>query len=99
MFCAKLILEVRTMKLKPMPVALYTGFFVAAMHLLWSVVVALGLGQVYLDWILGLHFIKNPFVVAPFDVGTMISLLIVTFIAGCIVGWVSTICWNKMIKK
>lgn len=82
-----------------MTVALYTGLFVAAMHLVWSLLVALGLGQLYLDWILGLHFIRNPYVVMPFDFGTMIALLVVTFVVGFVLGWVGTICWNKMVKK
>jgi hypothetical protein len=87
------------MKFKPMTVALYTGFFVSALHLLWSLMVALGVGQVYLDWILGLHFIKNPFVVMPFDLSTMLVLVVFTFVVGFILGWVGTICWNKMVKK
>lgn len=84
------------MKFKPMTVALYTGFFLAAFHLLWSLMVALGVGQTYLDWILRLHFVKNPFVVMPFDLNTMITLVVFTFIVGFIVGWVGTMCWNKM---
>jgi hypothetical protein len=87
------------MKLKPFPVALYTGLFVSGMHFLWSLMVASGLGQWYLDWILGLHFIQSPFVVKPFDFGTMLILLVFTFIVGFIVGWVSTLCWNKIVKK
>lgn len=87
------------MKFKPMTVALYTGCFIAALHLLWSLIVAFGFGQAYLDWILGLHFIKNPLVVMPFDLTTMITLVVLTFIIGFILGWVGTICWNKMVKK
>lgn len=87
------------MKLKPMTVAIYTGFFVAALHFIWSLMVAFGMGQAYLDWILGLHFIKNPFVVMPFSLGTMIVLLVFTFVVGFILGWVGTIYWNKLSKK
>lgn len=87
------------MKLKPMDAALYTGVFVASIHAVWSIVVALGLGQVYLDWILGLHFIRNPFVVMPFQFSTALVLIVVTFGVGYILGWVGSIFWNKMIKK
>lgn len=87
------------MTFKPMTVAVYTGLFVAAFHLIWSLLVALNLGQAYLDWILGLHFIENPYVVRPFDFGTMFMLLVVTFVVGFVVGWVATICWNKMMKS
>lgn len=87
------------MKLKPMTVAVHTGLFVSAIHFIWSLMVAIGLGQTYLDWILGLHFIQNPFVVMPFSLGTMITLLVVTFVAGFVLGWIGTVCWNKTVKK
>lgn len=87
------------MKLKPRAVALYTGLFVAGIHFIWSLMVAIGLGQIYLDWILGLHFIENPFIVMPFNLGAMVMLLVVTFLVGYILGWVGTICWNKIEKK
>jgi len=87
------------MKFNPKTVALYTGMLFAAIHLVWSLMVAVGLGQIYLDWVLGLHFITNPFVVGPFNVVTMIILLAFTFTVGYMLGWVSTICWNKMVKK
>ena len=87
------------MKLKPMAVAVYTGLFVATLHFVWSLMVVSGLSQLYLDWILGLHFLNNPFVVVPFSFSVMIMLLVVTFVVGFILGWVGTICWNKMIKK
>ncbi len=87
------------MKLTPITVAIYTGLFVAALHFLWSLMVAFGLGQIYLDWILGLHFIENPYVVVPFNLSTMIMLLVFTFVVGFILGWVGTVCWNKMIKR
>lgn len=87
------------MKFIPMTVAIYTGLITAGLHLLWSILVALGIGQVYLDWILGLHFIENPYIVKPFNFGTMVMLLLVTFVAGFVLGWVGTIFWNRMVKK
>ncbi len=88
----------KKMKFKPMTVAVYTGLFVAALHLVWSAIVALGMGPAYLDWIFGLHFIQNPFVVLPFDLATMATLLTFTFAVGFVLGWVGTVCWNKMTK-
>ncbi|MGD0523097.1 MAG: hypothetical protein ABSA43_00850 [Candidatus Microgenomates bacterium] len=87
------------MKFKPLTVALYTSLLFAGLDLVWSMVVALGLGQTYLDWILKLQFIQNPYVVMPFNLGTMITLLMVTFGVGFVLGWVGTICWNKMAEK
>lgn len=82
-----------------MTVALYTGLFASAIHFIWSLMVAFGVGQSYLDWILGLHFIQNPFIIMPFNLGAMIALLIFTFVVGYILGWVGTVCWNKLAKK
>lgn len=87
------------MKLRPMTIALYTGLLVSSLHLIWSVMVALGLGQIYLDWILGLHYVTNPYEVMPFNVGTMITLLVFTFMVGFVLGWLGTIGWNKLMKK
>lgn len=82
-----------------MAVAMYTGFFVAGLHLVWSLIVFFGMGQLYLDWILGLHFINNPFMVVPFNFSVMIMLLVVTYVVGFVLGWVGAHCWNKMSKK
>lgn len=87
------------MTFKPMTVALYTGLLVSALHLIWSLMVAFGIGQTYLDWILRLHFIKNPLVVLPFSLNTMIMLLVFTFAVGFILGWTGTVIWNKMAKN
>lgn len=75
---------------------LVVGVFTGGMHLLWSLVVAFGLAQVFMDWIYGLHFMNNPFVITPFSFGQMVFLVIVTFVFGYLGGWVFAVVWNNL---
>lgn len=84
--------------LKENQVALMVGLVAGGVHLLWSIMIALGLGQVYLDFILGLHMVNNPFVVGPFNLGTTVMLVLVTFVIGYVLGWVFAYLWNRLIK-
>jgi len=92
--------EVRKVKkLDSNQMGLATGGFVAGIHFLWSLLVALGVAQVLLDWIFSLHFVNNPYRVHPFDLVTCVTLLIVTFIVGYLLGWISTWLWNLTVKE
>ncbi len=84
------------MKLKVGSTALVLGVFVALMHAIWMLVVYLGLGQLYLDWILGLHLVSNPYMVMPFDFGTALWLIVFTFLVGYVMGWAFALIWNKL---
>lgn len=67
---------------------LIVGFFMAIVHIVWSLMVLGGVGQNFLDWIFGLHMISNPITVGIFGWGTAIYLWVVVFIIGYIAGWV-----------
>ncbi|OHA61621.1 MAG: hypothetical protein A2556_00810 [Candidatus Vogelbacteria bacterium RIFOXYD2_FULL_44_9] len=68
------------------------------MHLVWGVVVALGLGQVFLNFIFGLHMLNVPIIVMPFDLVKAVTLVIVTFVVGYFFGWFMAFFWNKCFK-
>ncbi len=87
------------MKLDPQKTGLVLGSFFGVMHLLWSLMVALGFAQNYMDWIFSLHFLDNPFSVNAFDLITAIILLVVASIAGFIFGWIFATVWNYWQKK
>jgi hypothetical protein len=72
------------------------GSFLAFMHLVWSVLVATGLAQAYLNFIFNLHMIANPFQVQAFSLGRAAGLIIVTFLIGYAFGCVFAWFWNKM---
>jgi hypothetical protein len=86
------------MKLKLGSTGMTVGFFVALMHAVWMLMIFLGLGQLYLDWIFGLHLISNPFTVQPFNFGSGLTLIVFTFVVGYVMGWAFAFIWNKLHK-
>ncbi len=70
--------------------------FIVAVHIVWSIIVALGWGQALLDFIAMLHFIENPPHVGLFNIGTAVILWIVAGIVGYIIGFVFATMWNKV---
>lgn len=86
------------MKLNPSKVALTLGVFFGGFHLLWSILVALGLAQGLLGFIFGLHMLANPYQVTGFDVSKAGILIVITFAVGYVVGLVFANVWNKVHK-
>lgn len=85
-------------KLDKNKIGLFTGGTIAFFNLVWSILVVLGIAQVLLDFVFSLHFLNNPFVVSTFDPIKFLTLLIVTFVSGYVIGWASTFLWNKLIN-
>jgi len=83
-------------KLNVRSTALMFGTFAALVHIIWSLVVFLGFAKSYLDWMLGLHFLNNPFRVAPFNITTALILIAATFVIGCFVGSLFAWVWNYL---
>jgi len=75
-------------------VALAFGAFAAILHVVWSVIVAVGSGQKFADWILGLHMLSTAAKITAFSAVTALTLIIVTFVIGMIFGWVFAKVWN-----
>jgi len=87
-------------KIKGHKPALVVGLFVAAIHAIWVICVALGVGQIYLDWIFPLHLIANPYTVLGFNFLNALLLIIVAFVCGYVVTWLFVWLWNIVkIKK
>jgi hypothetical protein len=82
--------------LHPHKVGLALGGIFAAFHFLWSVLVALGIAQIVIDWIFLLHFIQPPFTIRPFDLLLAAMLVVMTFIVGYVVGYAFALLWNKL---
>jgi len=79
-------------------VGLLLGGLMALFHLAWSTLVFLGFAKLLIDWILWLHFITIPVTIGPFDLLRAGLLVLVTFVVGYVVGWVSALLWNMLIK-
>lgn len=79
-------------------VGLTLGALFGLGHLLWSLLVAVGLAQPLLDWDFSLHFLNNPFSVSGFSLTTAVILIVVTSVVGYVVGWAFAYLW-EMVKK
>jgi hypothetical protein len=79
--------------------ALAVAIFVASMHALWAALVAIGVGQTYLDWIFPMHFIVNPFNVLNFNIVTAALLVVVSFIGSYVGTMLFAIVWKSIVKK
>jgi len=75
------------------------GAMVALVHLIWSIAVAIGFAQTWINFVFSVHFLNNPFTVSAFNFTTAITLIIVTAIVGYVVGWVFAYIWNWAHKK
>lgn len=79
-------------------VALTLAVMVGGVHLVWSVLVALGLAQGLIDFILAVHMIETATIVGPFDIKMAGLLVVVTAIIGYAVGYVFATVWNYLHK-
>ena len=75
------------------------GAFVGSLHFIWSGLVALGFAQSILDFVHQIHFLDNPYVVAPFGFKRMFALVVVTFIGGYIAGFALSWIVSKIHKQ
>lgn len=83
----------------PQKTGMVTAALLGGWHALWSVFVLLGIAQPLLDFIFRLHMINPPYTVMPFNLMSSVFLVIVTAVMGFVMGAVSAIVWNAMIKK
>ena len=74
------------------------GFLISFVHLCWSILVALGIAEVWLNFVFSMHMIDMQTTVMPFNLAKTIGLIIITFIVGYILGWLVAFVWNKCLK-
>ncbi len=86
------------MKLKLGSTGMALGVFVALMHAVWMLAIYLGVAQMYMNWIFGLHLLTNPYRVLPFNFSAALTLIVVTFVVGYVMGWVFAFIWNRLHK-
>ncbi len=86
------------MKIDKNKTGLTFGFLISFFHLMWSLLVALGLAQSLMDFILSIHMVSIPMTIIPFDFVKAITLVVLTFIVGYVFGWLMAFFWNKCLK-
>ena len=65
----------------------------AAWHVVWSLLVAVGQGQRVMDFVFKMHGLRSDVVVQPFDLGMAILLAVVAAVAGYVVGAGAGLVW------
>ena len=63
---------------------------------MWAVLVALGIGQMLIDFVFWAHMLHMPLEVGPFDMMAAGTLVVFTGILGYAMGYVGGIVWNKV---
>ena len=79
-------------------VALAVGTFAGLWHLLWSILIVLGLAQPLLDFVFAMHSLNNPYKVMGFSLSSSLGLVFLTFIIGYFVGTVFANIWKSVHK-
>ncbi|HEX7516816.1 MAG TPA: hypothetical protein VF345_05960 [Chthoniobacterales bacterium] len=80
----------------PNRTGLVIGVLIGGWHLFWSLLVAVGWAQPFIDFIFWAHMIRSIYVIKPFDAVAAGTLIIVTAGMGYVVGYVGAIVWNKL---
>lgn len=65
-------------------------------HLLWSILVATGLGQALYDFILWAHMIRLDIRIGPFDPVAAVTLVVVSASFGYLIGYTGAWIWNRL---
>lgn len=77
-------------------VGLLFAVIIGGVHIIWSLLVFLGLGQALLDFIMWVHMINISFTVGPFDLMASATLIVVTSIIGYLIGVAVATAWEKI---
>ena len=86
------------MKFDAKIVGLYTGLLFAIWHAIWALLVLFGWANPLLNFVFGLHFLTNPFVIKPFSLTNALMLIVLVFVVWFVLGYLATLVWNKMQK-
>ncbi len=75
---------------------LIVGFFLAAVHVIWALLVAIipGKLQNFLDWVFELHSLQPYWVITAFNFLNALFLVVVTFVFGYLYGYLFALIWN-----
>lgn len=86
-------------KLSEHQVGIALGAFFGLAHAVWALAVYMGFAQAWVDFVLDLHFLENPFVIAAFTLQKAVILVMVTSVVGYVAGFVFAKVWNLVMTK
>jgi len=65
-------------------------------HLVWSILVATGVGQALYNFILWAHMIQLNIVIGPFNFAAAATLIAATAAFGYVIGYTGAWMWNRL---
>ncbi|MEK7505457.1 MAG: hypothetical protein AAB597_00970 [Patescibacteria group bacterium] len=74
--------------MKPHNLGLVLGAFAGIAHLLWSVLVYLGLAEAFVVFVEHLHFVESPFRILDISLSGAVILVIAASLVGYVIGFV-----------
>ena len=80
--------------LNPAKTGLAVGKLLGGVHIVWVIVVALGWGQALVNFSMWAHMVGINIIVQPFNVSAAITVIIVAFLVGCVIGYAFAKIWN-----
>ncbi len=83
--------------INPAKAAITLGAFLGGLHIIWSILVASGWAQDFVDFILWAHMVSLPYVVVKaFDLSAAVTVIIITTIIGYTIGYAFARVWNRI---
>jgi hypothetical protein len=81
--------------INPNKAGLALGALFGGWHLVWSLLVALGVAQAVIDFVFWMHFIKPIYVIEPFELARAFILVVATSSFGYMLGFAFGLLWNR----
>lgn len=76
-------------------VGIVFGAVLGGFHLMWSLLIFVGVAQMVLDFVFWAHMIYLPIVVGPFNLVAAVTLVVFTAVSGYVFGYVGAWAWNR----
>ena len=86
-------------RVHPHSLGLAFGIFLPFWHVVWSLMVLLGVAQKFMNFIFKVHMISPAYKVLAFSWGYALLLIVVTAVIGYAFGWVLGFIWNRYVAK
>ena len=93
------LFKLHSSAIQPVRTGLALGTLIGLWHLSWSILVAFGWAQPFIDFVFWMHFLKPIYIVQSFQFATAAVLIVVTALLGFVVGLVFALVWNWMEKR
>lgn len=82
--------------INPCESGLAVGALFGGLHVVWSILIALGWAQALINFIFWAHMLRLPLAANPFDLSAAITLIVVSSFVGYVVGYAFASIWNRL---